>query len=269
MSKTSLLTPAASNPKTAKGHALPYEAAILHLSPARKSGYNACSHASIGCEAVCLDEAGHGGIGGPDNVVQRARIRKTKWYFEDRSGFMAQLVREISNLEKRARKKGLLPALRLNGTSDLGWVQVPCVRDGVTYRNVFDAFPNVTFYDYTKVPSRYKITLPKNYFVTFSLSESNDAHAADALAAGMNVAAVLKVDDRDDLPAFWSGYPVLDGTAHDFRFLDPQGGHIVALRAKGAKAKADTSGFVRALSDTLDVTKPVVLAVSRPYRAAA
>ena len=36
----------------------------------------------------------------------------------------------------------------------------------------------------------------------------------------------------------------LDGDLTDMRFLDPQGGYVVALYAKG-KAKRDTSGFVQ------------------------
>jgi hypothetical protein len=35
----------------------------------------------------------------------------------------------------------------------------------------------------------------------------------------------------------------IDGDITDMRFLDPQGGYVVALYAKG-KAKRDNSGFV-------------------------
>src|SRR5215470_18446440 len=102
-----LLTPAASNPKTAKGHHLPYEAAILHLAPSDRSGIiNTCPYASPGCKAACLNTAGHGGIGGPDNAVQRARIRKTEWFARDRAGFMAQLVKEIDALQGKAARRG-------------------------------------------------------------------------------------------------------------------------------------------------------------------
>ena len=41
----------------------------------------------------------------------------------------------------------------------------------------------------------------------------------------------------------WEGLPVINGDADDLRILDPKGGHIVALYAKG-KAKRDVSGFV-------------------------
>jgi hypothetical protein len=145
MSTPSLLTPAKSNPKTAKGENLPYYAAILHLSPSNKSGHNACVNASVGCEAACLDTAGHGGIGGPDNAVQRARIRKTRMFFEQRHAFMAQLVTELARLQRGAEKRDVQAVARLNGTSDIGWSRVPCVKDGVTYTSVFAAFPRIIF----------------------------------------------------------------------------------------------------------------------------
>ena len=44
--------------------------------------------------------------------------------------------------------------------------------------------------------------------------------------------------------AYMEGLPVIDGDKDDLRFLDPKGGHIVALYAKGA-AKKDRSGFVQ------------------------
>jgi hypothetical protein len=255
------LTPAAHNPKTAKGESLPYQAAILHLSPADRSGYNTCPYASKGCKHACLNTAGHGGIGGDDNSVQRARIRKTRMFFEDRAAFMTQLVADTEALVRKARKNGKRPALRLNGTSDIGWLRVPCIRHDVPYTNMMTAFPEVMFYDYTKVPSRIGGTLPTNYRLTFSLSESNDAHAQRALDAGMNVAAVLNITDHEPMPEYWSGYRVIDGTTHDFRFLDAAGPNIVALRPKG-RAKHDGSGFVRNLDARIDTTRQLQLAVT-------
>lgn len=250
-----LLTPAANNTKTAKLAAeLGIEAAILHLAPADKSGYNTCPFASIGCKMACLNTAGHGGITKADgtNPVQEARIRKTRWFFEHRTEFMAQLVKEIRALERRAAKLQRRAAVRLNGTSDIMWESVPVTVDGITYDNLMSLFPGIQFYDYTKIPNRRGI--PANYHLTFSLSECNDRHALAQLEAGTNVAAVLAYDV---LPETWNGYRVIDGDKHDYRFLDPQGPVIVALKAKG-DAKKDTSGFVRATSARLNPSiKPV------------
>ena len=64
-----------SNPKIEKGLIRGYLTAVLHLSPANKSGHNVCPGSTSGCRAVCLDETGHGGIfkkGETTNPVQQA-----------------------------------------------------------------------------------------------------------------------------------------------------------------------------------------------------
>ena len=227
------------NPKILKGTAFGYLTAILHLAPGRLSGFNVCPGASAACLHACLNTAGRGGIikkGETTNTIQKARLRKTLAFFNDTDKFMAQLAKEIGNLVKLAAKHGLKPAIRLNGTSDIRWENEKVVYGGNIFQNIMMAFPHVIFYDYTKLSNRRN--LPPNYRLTFSLSESNDVSAEQALAAGMNVAVVF----RNLLPTFM-GRPVIDGDISDLRFLDPKG-VIVGLKAKG-KAKKDTSGFVR------------------------
>lgn len=233
------------NPKTAKGEGYGYFTAILHLAPASLSGRNVCAHATDGCKAACLNTAGRGGIAlDADglNGIQVARIRRTRWFTRDRVAFMVRLVRDIETHCKRAAAHGLKPAVRLNGTSDLPWENIPCG----DFPNIFARFPEVRFYDYTKVPARLRRRAmgTPNYALTFSLAESNDAHALDAMAAGLNVAAVFAVRKGQPLPATYYGRPVIDGDLTDLRFTDPAG-VIVGLRAKG-RAIGDTSGFVRA-----------------------
>jgi hypothetical protein len=215
------------------------------------SGRNTCPHATEGCRAACLNTAGRGGIGLDDdglNMIQAARIQRTRFFHRDRARFMAQLVGEIARHEKRCAKADVRAAVRLNGTSDLPWERFACERDGATFPHVFAAFPNVTFYDYTKFPVRLrKIAGIGNYSLTYSLAESNDAHAGDALRAGVNVAAVFDVRRSGDLPASFTiagtAARVIDGDETDLRFTDPRG-VIVGLRAKG-RAKSDRTGFVR------------------------
>lgn len=247
----SLLT--TGNPKVAKGEAHGVLTAIMHLAPERVSGRNVCPHATAGCAAACLNTAGRGGIGLDSdglNVIQAARIQRTRWFHRDRGSFMAQLVSETARHERTAKRHGLRPAVRYNGTSDLPWERFPVTRDGETFPHIFAAFPDVTFYDYTKWPVRLRPLVAgiPNYSLTFSLAESNDDKAADALAAGVNVAAVFAVKRGAPLPesAMIGGRiaSVIDGDATDLRFLDPQDGVIVGLRAKG-RAIHDRSGFVR------------------------
>lgn len=243
----SLLT--TGNPKTDKGTKYGYLTAILHLAPHTVSGANVCAHATDGCAAACLNTAGRGGIGLDGdglNSIQAARIRRTRFFRRDREGFVTMLAREIRNHVKRAERAGLIPAVRLNGTSDLPWERIAFG----DHANVFDAFKDVQFYDYTKYPVRLRDTTIENYHLTFSLAESNHSNAEAALAAGVNVAAVLRVPRNGDLPATvrFGGRDrrVIDGDVSDLRFIDPDG-VIVGLRAKG-RAIHDTSGFV------LDVT---------------
>lgn len=112
-------------------------------------------------------------------------------------------------------------------------------------------FPDVQFYDYTKLANRRNV--PANYHLTFSLADGNMAQALQALANGFNVAAVFRdVETRAHYMAGqFLGYPVIDGDETDLRFLD-QKNSIVGLYAKGA-AKRDTSGFVYDVMPALSV----------------
>lgn len=244
------------NPKVAKGSKYGVHTAIMHLAPAMVSGRNTCPHATDGCRAACLNTAGRGGIGlDADglNMIQAARIRRTRYFHSNRSEFLEMLVSEIDRHVKACVRHGVVPAVRLNGTSDLPWERFPVVRGGKTYPHIFAAFRAVTFYDYTKWPIRLrKVAGIRNYSLTYSLAESNDSTAADALRAGVNVAAVFDTRKSGDLPATFTiageTRAVIDGDATDLRFRDPKGGVIVGLRAKG-RAKADRTGFVRRASD--------------------
>lgn len=215
--------------KSAKsGVYLPY---ILHLAPADLSGHNTCPLATLGCKKSCLNTSGMGVF----SNVQLARINKTKYFFDNRQAFYADLIKEIARAERKAIKEGKQLTMRLNGTSDLQW-EVYKMQDGKT---IFELFPNVTFYDYTKIAKRNPNPFP-NYSLTFSAADGNDADVETAIGKGMNVAVVFR---GDTLPSTWNGKTVIDGDTDDLRFLDPAG-VIVGLRAKG-KAKKDTTGFVK------------------------
>lgn len=228
------------NPKLEKGQSKGYLSFILHLAPARLSGYNVCPSASAGCAAACLNTAGHGGI---FPAIQDARIRKTRWFFDDRDTFMAQLVKDVKAGIKLAARKGLTPVFRLNGTSDIRWenVQVPIVVNGETvgfWANIMVMFPDVQFYDYTKLANRRD--LPANYHLTFSRSEDNDAVLP---TIRHNIAVVFDTPKGKALPTEYLGRPVIDGDVTDLRFLDPSN-VIVGLRGKGKARKGEHNGFV-------------------------
>ena len=233
------------NPKVLKGLKQGFNTYILHLAPADLSGYETCAKRTFGCTAACLNLAGRGGMfkkGETTNVIQQARIRKTKMFFENRVEFMAQLVKDIELGIKQSAKKNLIPVFRLNGTSDLAFEKYEVVRNGQLFRNIFTAFPEVTFYDYTKILGR-KIANIANYSLTFSAADGNDVDVAKAIAQGYNVATVFGLKKTEPMPETYMGLPVFNGDESDLRFLDPKG-VVVGLYAKG-KAKKDTTGFVK------------------------
>ena len=192
MSSFKLLT--TGNPKIIKGQKQGYLTFILHLAPSRLSGYQTCPLATRGCASACLNTAGRGGmikLGETTNIIQQARIRKTRWFFENRPSFLATLVSEIESAVKYADSHNLIPAFRLNGTSDIRWETVPVTRNGQSYPHVFAAFSTVQFYDYTKLPNRRTAHI-RNYHLTFSLADGNDADAQTALSSGVSVAVVFR-----------------------------------------------------------------------------
>jgi hypothetical protein len=222
------------NPKIQKGTKLGYLSFILHLAPSTLSGHNTCPKATKGCIAACLNTAGRGGMfkkGENTNMIQKARIRKTNYFYDARQDFMLDLKHDIEKGIKLAAKLGLKPVFRLNGTSDLSWEKY----DMIPGLNVFECFPDIQFYDYTKVLGR-KVGYD-NYFLIFSQADGNEADVNRAIAQGMNVATVFDV-----VPTEYKGLTVINADETDLRFLDPKG-VIAGLKAKG-RAKKDYSGFV-------------------------
>lgn len=238
--RTAKLLSVSADAKTSKGEAHGVLTGILYLAPHSLSGHQVCPNATAGCIAACLYTAGQGVY----SNVQKSRLNRTRWFFAERSSFMEVLVADIQRLVRKATKLGMVPAIRLNGTSDIAWEKMVVTVDGVQYRNLMQAFPDVEFYDYTKILGRKLALETPNYHLTFSLAESNDAFAQMALSQGYNVAVVMNTKRKEAKPEMWGGYPVVDGDTTDIRFNDPDGGHIVALFPKG-KASKDTSGFVR------------------------
>lgn len=260
-----LLTKGAWSPKLAHGQEeLNVLSAILYLAPANNlEGINVCAAASPFCRELCLYRSGRMEFD-TSGRIEAARKRRTALFRDNQAMFMALLVDDLEKLQRVAGRHGVQPVARLNGTSDILWEHIPCTRKGIDYASVMQAFPDILFYDYTKIPARITAhrqgRLPANYYVIFSLSESNDRLALRALEAGMNVAVPMHIRKHQP-PAEWSGFPVVDGDKHDYRFADPQGGYIVALSPKGRAAKKDhSSGFIREVTDVLDASKAITFA---------
>ena len=213
------------NHKTVKGEKLGYITYVAYLSPYTQNsqGINLCPHASAGCAAACLFKSGFGGI---YSSAQKGRTNKTEWFLANKDEFMLTLEKEIAKVIKK-HEDVAIPVFRLNGTSDIRFEKIK-VRDN---KNIFELFPNVQFYDYTKNPKRFDIVLPRNYQLTFSRSETNHSDAIRLLKRGENVAMVF-----DKIPRTFEGFKVISGDETDLRFLDEKG-VIVGLKYKKLTSK--------------------------------
>jgi hypothetical protein len=220
-----------SNPKIDKSNKIQgeYWSCILHMRPINTK---ICPYQNIaGCKDACLNTAGLGGV---YPSIQDARQRKTDLFLNDRAEFMSQLVLDIIKFIGACDRKGKKPCIRLNGTSDIQWEKI-IVECG---QNIFEMFPQVQFYDYTKIPTR-KVDHISNYHLTWSYSEAAEKYAKLFDSVPYNKAVVFR---NKELPSTFKGVKVIDGDKHDMRFLD-ETNVVVGLKAKG-KAKLDDSGFV-------------------------
>lgn len=207
----------------------------LYLAPAMTSGYNVCPNATTECKAGCLNTSGRAKVELYTNNSSRiinARINKTKLFFENHEFFMDWLIAELKYYAAKAEKMGLKFSARLNATSDIDWQET----------GIFDMFPNVEFYDYTKNPTKF-VNIAKNYHLTFSYTGYNWPMAKKLLDRGFSIAVVFNVKKVTDLPTKFKGYNVLNGDETDYRPNDLKGS-IIGLKWKTI-ANKENNEFVR------------------------
>jgi hypothetical protein len=248
----SYLGSVASSSKIAKGLQYNEMTYILYLAPANQSGYEVCPMRTPECTEACLTESGHNRIDVKKNAINKARIAKTKLFFEQREFFMGWLVTEIEKAKAVAADKGMRFSVRLNGTSDIEPTLFK--HNGKT---LFQLFDDVIFYDYTKVSKRFRL-LDKytNYDLTYSFSGHNMFQCLDILSNKKG--RVAMVFEGKVLPTEFMGYKVIDGDAYDMRYLDEQG-VIVGLKFKKVRNKIDTANnkFIIPMDSPFSVYAPV------------
>lgn len=230
-----LLSKGITNAKTAKNE---IETFILYLAPYNQNnkGINLCPKATPGCISSCLFTAGRGKF----NNVQNARIAKANFYVNDKLNFLAQLLKELNNINKKAKKENKKIAIRLNGTSDIDFIGQ--IRQNFDL-DILTEFDNLLFYDYTKILGKIEKYKGQNYFLTYSRSENTtNEQIKKAIELGANVSAVFK----NELPKFYKidnlNIQVINGDATDIEMIFNKG-KILGLKAKG-QAKKDTTNFV-------------------------
>lgn len=199
----------------------------IYLAPAKLSGYNVCSHSTPECRMGCLNTSGRAGIEIFTHTthISDCRKKKTRLFFEEQEFFMKWMIAEIRHYQQRAAKQGFYFSVRLNATSDIDWSAVY-----FNEQTIFDIFPEVNFYDYTKNIQKF-INKPSNYHLTYSYTGRNWDLCKAVLKEGSNVAMVFNVKNESLLPKEYLSYPVINGDLTDYR-IDDAKGIIVGLKWK-------------------------------------
>lgn len=206
---------------------------VQYLAPASLSGKNVCAMATKECIAGCLNTSGRAKMNKSYIAIMNARTNKTKLFYSDRELFNSLLFNEVKLANNRTKAKGKDFAVRLNGTSDLNPILFK--QDG---KNILETFPDVQFYDYTKIPNRIEVAQKySNYDLTFSFTGYNWNDCLVALKNNVRVAVIFNVKAGQPLPETFNGYKVIDGDLYDYRPLDEKN-VIVGLRWKSIKDKA-------------------------------
>ncbi len=209
----------------------------LYLAPAKLSGYEVCPGRNKECTSLCLNGSGMSIL--YEDYINKSRIKKTKMFFENREYFVRWVIHEIKLAKIRVEKNGYKFSVRLNNTSDISPTQF-YINDNGVKKNLLEIFPDVQFYDYTKVSNRVKLMEKyKNYDLTYSFKGYNLDTCLEMLKNNVRVAVVFK-----NVPETFMGYPVINGDEYDMRYIDPKQ-CIVGLKFKVVKPRiTETTKFV-------------------------
>lgn len=228
----------------------------IYLAPEKTSGYQVCEHSTKECRLGCLATSGRTAVEiySNKNIIQKARIAKTKLFFEHREFFMDWMIAEIKFYQKKAIKDNFFFSVRLNATSDIDWVNI--IHNNL---NIFDTFSEVQFYDYTKNFKKFE-TKPYNYHLTFSYTGYNWDKCKTLLNLGFNVAVVFNVKREIDLPAKFNGFDVVNGDLTDFRVSDANS-IIVGLKWKKIANKDNEKAILNSpfVVDVVKLLKQTIL----------
>lgn len=211
-----------------KGHGRRAVVKGITLAPAGTSGKQLCAYRTQACERGCLQHTGHMVTTYNTDV----RLCRTLFLQGDTPAYLRLLCEGLSRFVAKCERDGDHAHIRANVLSDLPWEYI------VPW--LYDMYPQVQFYDYTKVHPRLGTT-PSNYHLTLSYTGRNGGECADWLAQGGNVAVVCDIKSRggkttpvpDTVTLGGREWPTVDGDLHDLRPYDPPG-HVAMLRYKSA-----------------------------------
>ena len=189
---------------------------------------------SKSCRQYCLVSSGHAKIEAlsGQSRTQNARNKRTMLFFANRELFCKIMEIEIDRAKKKAESKGYIFSIRFNCTSD---IPLTALNKFSGDMDIFQAFPDVIKYDYTKRPMNLRIAQQHdNYHVVLSYYKGNDELCKEWLRNGGSIAVVFGTLHESDFPKEFLGYPVISGDGYDARFLDPKN-VVVGLKYKVGK----------------------------------
>jgi hypothetical protein len=212
-----------------------------------------CPQSGI-CEDLCLGETSgqnllYGGEGQWRSGPRLSQYLKTEALVVNPEAFAIAMIKQIESFRKAARELGYHPAIRLNVTSDF---------NPATFENIINMFPDVTFYDYTKLDTK---PIAPNHHLTYSSTGASqvvgnttilnkfsnwDRMVDKILPSGRNVA--MAFTSRSAMPKFVQDertgktFEVWNGDEYDARFLDP--------------VKESGDGLIIGLTNKDNTTKP-------------
>ncbi len=199
-----------------------YRAAGLSLAP---SDWACPASKAADCQRDCLVHAGRGKMGN----VKTARERKRDWLKDDPDAFLSQLRDELHKFAKLCKSTNTLPVVRLNVISDIVWER----------REIPQEFPDIFFYDYTKLSGRLGKT-PDNYSLMFSWSGAPAYQPSVKRAIKTDLPMTVVFDM--EFPEFFLGRSVFNGDNNDLMNLT-RNGDVIALKAKG-DARGSNKPFI-------------------------
>jgi hypothetical protein len=233
----------------------------LALAPAFKMGnFNTCPN-SASCKDECLGKTSgnYFALGGGQDLSEFKgprlnSLNKTIAMIQEPEAFAVRLYDEIMSAKREAEYNGNHLGVRLNVLSDLH----PSI-----HKALFEAHPDVDFYDYTK--NNTDPVAPNHHYTYSSTGASQEGvdnpfsnwdRMRRRLDTGSNVA--MAFSHKKHLPTevhdeeTGKTYKVINGDTHDFRPLDKvaegEEGVIIGLKNKkgpstNANAHIESNGF--------------------------
>jgi len=185
---------------------------------------NTCASCGY-CKDICI------GLNGPKEMV--SQLKKTLLVFKNPE----IIKKEIEKIIKKNKLDKII--FRLNNYSDIAWEEIKL--KNLKEKNIFEEFSKVTFYDYTKIKSRFikyiKGEMPSNYFLTYSYDKKKkNKKDFNTIIRALNysynkikkpISIAFIINNKQDFSYFiyklktnYKNINIIDGDKCDIRVLD-------------------------------------------------